>query len=111
MAVTGESGDTVQESLEALLVNYRYKDEYYKLISKSVNLKFVKELMKHLMTDKFPFTVRRVRGQERAALQDEERLRAVPGGRRRLDQEEPRRLPQEQGELRCYDSLLGMGRC
>ena len=52
------------------------------------------------MTDIFSTTVRRVRGQERAALQDEERLRAVPGGRRRLDQEEPRRLPQEQGELR-----------
>ena len=51
------------------------------------------------MTDKFFTTVRGVRGQERAALQDEERLRAVPGGRRRLDQEEPRRLPQEQGEL------------
>ena len=60
------------------------------------------------MTDKFSTTVRRVRGQERAALQDEERLRAVPGGRRRLDQEESRRLPQEQGE---YHSLLRMGRC
>ena len=52
------------------------------------------------MTDKFSTTVRRVRGQECAALQNEERLRAVPGSRRRLDQEEPRRLPQEQGELR-----------